>query len=86
MGTGSEVQWCVAAYEKLSAEGIKARVVSMPSWDLFESQPQDYRESVFPPNVTAHVAVEAAAEMGWTKYAGTTGTVICMTPSVCQRR
>jgi transketolase len=78
MGTGSEVQHCVAAYEKLTAEGVKARVVSMPSWDLFENQPQEYRDSVFPPSVTARVAVEAAAELGWAKYAGLTGTVICM--------
>jgi transketolase len=78
MGTGSEVQWCVAAYEKLTAEGVKARVVSMPSWDLFESQPQEYRDSVFPPEVTARVAVEAAAELGWSKYVGPTGAVICM--------
>ena len=78
MGTGSEVQWCVAAYEKLTAEGVKARVVSMPSWDLFESQPQEYRDSVLPPSVTARVAVEAAAEMGWAKYVGMTGIVICM--------
>jgi transketolase len=78
MGTGSEVQLCVAAYEKLTAEGVKARVVSMPSWDLFESQPQEYRDSVLPPNVTARVAVEAAAELGWSKYVGPTGKVICM--------
>jgi transketolase len=78
MGTGSEVQHCVAAYEKLSAEGVKARVVSMPSWDLFERQPQQYRDSVLPPHVTARVAVEAAAELGWAKYVGLTGTVICM--------
>jgi transketolase len=78
MGTGSEVQLCVGAYEKLTAEGVKARVVSMPSWDVFENQPQAYRDSVFPPGVTARVAVEAAAELGWSKYAGPTGTVICM--------
>jgi transketolase len=78
MGTGSEVQWCVGAYEKLTAEGVKARVVSMPSWDIFEKQPQGYRDGVFPPEVTARVAVEAAAEMGWSKYAGPTGKVICM--------
>ena len=78
MGTGSEVQLCVGAYEKLTAEGVKARVVSMPSWDVFENQPQAYRDSVFLPGVTARVAVEAAAELGWSKYVGPTGTVICM--------
>ena len=78
MGTGSEVQWCVAAYEKLTVEGVKARVVSMPSWDLFEKQSQEYRDSVLPPNVTARVAVEAAAELGWSKYVGPTGATICM--------
>ena len=78
LATGSEVPLCVEAYEHLTAEGIKARVVSMPSWDVFENQPQAYRDSVFLPGVTARVAVEAAAELGWSKYVGPTGTVICM--------
>jgi transketolase len=78
IGTGSEVQLCVGAYEKLTAEGVKARVVSMPSWDMFENQPQAYRDSVLPPGVAARVAVEAAAELGWSKYVGPTGAVICM--------
>jgi transketolase len=78
MGTGSEVQLCVAAYEKLTAEGVKARVVSMPSWDIFENQSKEYRDSVLPPSVTARVGVEAAAELGWSKYIGPTGTMMCM--------
>jgi transketolase len=79
IGTGSEVQLCVEAYEKLTAEGVKARVVSLPSWNLFESQPKDYRDAVIPPNVTARVCVEMASVFGWERYAGPTGTVIGMT-------
>src|SRR5262249_23759138 len=60
IGTGSEVSLCVEAYEKLKAEGVKARVVSLPSWDLFEKQPQAYRDSVLPPKVTKRVCVEMA--------------------------
>lgn len=78
IGTGSEVALCVAAYEKLTAEGAKVRVVSMPSWELFEHQPQAYRDSVLPPNVTARVAVEQASTFGWERYVGLTGTVIGM--------
>ncbi len=78
IGTGSEVQHCVAAYEKLSAEGIKARVVSLPSWDLFEHQPQEYQDSVIPPTVTARVTVEQASTFGWERYAGSTGAKIGM--------
>ncbi|CAM2154193.1 Transketolase [Pararobbsia alpina] len=70
MATGSEVSMCVDAYEKLTAEGIAARVVSMPSWELFERQDQAYKDSVLPPDVTARVAVEQAAEMGWDRYVG----------------
>ena len=70
IGTGSEVSLCVDAYEKLQAEGIKARVVSMPSWELFEHQSQEYRESVLPPSVTARVSVEQASTFGWQRYAG----------------
>src|SRR4029077_15365546 len=65
MGTGSEVQLCMAAYEKLKAEGINARVVSMPSWQLFEKQDAAYRESVLPSGITARVSVEMAATTGW---------------------
>ena len=78
MGTGSEVQLCVGAYEALKAEGIKARVVSMPSWELFEEQDNAYRDHVLPPGVRGRVAVEQAAKMGWDRYAGTSGTVIGM--------
>ena len=78
MGSGSEVHLCVEAYETLAAEGVKARVVSMPSWDLFGAQDEAYRASVLPPKVTARVAVEAAAALGWDRYAGPTGEVIAM--------
>jgi len=78
MGTGSELHLCVEAYEKLKAEGIKARVVSMPSWELFEKQDAAYKESVFPPNVTARVSVEMAATFGWERYVGPKGKMIGM--------
>jgi transketolase len=78
MGTGSEVSLCVAAYEQLKAAGIKARVVSMPSWQVFEKQSEDYRKSVFPPEVKARVSVEAAATLGWDRYVGPAGTMIGM--------
>jgi transketolase len=78
MATGSEVSLCVDAYEKLKAEGIKARVVSMPSWELFEHQNEAYRESVFPGSVKARVAVEQASTFGWNQYVGTTGAIIAM--------
>ena len=78
MGTGTEVGLVVAAYEQLAAEGIKARAVSMPSWELFERQPEEYRESVLPRRVTARVAVEQAAAFGWHQYVGLTGSVIAM--------
>ena len=70
MGTGSEVALCVEAYEQLTAEGIAARVVSMPCWELFEEQNAAYRDSVLPPDVTARVGVEAAASFGWDRYLG----------------
>jgi transketolase len=78
IGTGSEVSLCVDAAEKLAAEGIKARVVSMPSWELFEKQPQEYRDSVLPPSVTARVCVEMGGAFGWERYAGTKGAIIGM--------
>src|SRR5439155_11866866 len=71
IATGSEVSPAVQAHEKLLADGIRSRVVSMPSWDLFEHQPQDYRDSVLPPAVTARVAVEQASTLGWERYVGT---------------
>jgi transketolase len=69
IGTGSEVGLCVDAYEKLLAEGIKARVVSIPSWELFDKQSQEYQDSVLPPSVTARVSVEQASTLGWSRYA-----------------
>ena len=65
IGTGSEVSLCMSAYEQLTTEGIKARVVSMPSWGLFESQSEEYKAKVLPPDVKARVAVEQAATFGW---------------------
>ncbi len=79
MATGSEVYLCIDAYEKLKAEGIPSRVVSMPSWDLFEGQEQSYRDEVLPPEVTARVAVEMASTLGWAHYVGANGRVIGMT-------
>ncbi|MGA9769522.1 MAG: transketolase [Blastocatellia bacterium] len=76
MGTGSEVQLCVAAYEQLKAEGIKARVVSMPCWELFERQSDEYRASVLPPAVRARVAVEAGSTLGWRGYVGLDGRIV----------
>lgn len=78
IGTGSEVALCVEVYEKLTAEGVKARVVSLPSWNLFAAQPEAYRDSVLPPAVTKRVSVEMGAAFGWEKYAGTTGAIIGM--------
>jgi transketolase len=78
MGTGSEVGLCYSAYEKLTAEGIKVRVVSMPSWELFERQDAAYKESVLPANVTARVSVEMASTFGWERYVGPKGKSIGM--------
>jgi transketolase len=78
MATGSEVYLCVDAYEKLKAEGIRTRLVSMPSWELFEHQDQSYRNHVLPPEVTARVAVEQASGVGWAHYTGATGRIIGM--------
>ncbi|WP_407529180.1 transketolase [Methylobacterium oryzisoli] len=78
IGTGSEVQLCVGAYETLTSEGAKVRVVSMPSWELFERQDEAYRESVLPPAVTARVVVEQASVIGWDRYAGSAGTILGM--------
>jgi len=78
MGTGSEVSLCVNAYEHLKGEGVKARVVSIPSWELFENQPAEYRAQVLPPNVKARVSVEQASTFGWERYTGMTGARIGM--------
>jgi len=78
IGTGSEVSLCVKAYEKLKAEGIAARVVSMPSWELFESQSAEYRESVLPAAMSGRVAVEQAGPIGWDRYVGAKGAKVVM--------
>jgi len=78
IGTGSEVALCVAAYEQLTREGIRARLVSMPSWELFEQQDETYRDSVLPPDVTARVSVEEGSVIGWDHYVGMTGAKIGM--------
>jgi transketolase len=78
MGTGSEVSLCVEAYERLKEEGVQARVVSMPSWDIFEQQDAAYKESVLPSSVTARVSVEMAATFGWERYVGIKGRKIGM--------
>ena len=76
LATGSEVTLCLDAYEKLKAEGIKARVVSMPSWEIFERychEHPEYREQVLPRSVTARVSVEEASTLGWARYVGING-------------
>ncbi len=78
MASGSEVQLCVQVYEALTREGVAARVVSMPSWELFEKQSQAYRDSVLPPSVLARVSVEAASVLGWDRYVGPGGAIIGM--------
>jgi transketolase len=78
IATGSEVSLAAEAHEKLLAQGIRSRVVSMPSWDIFEQQTKEYKESVLPPEVRARVAVEQASTFGWERYVGTTGRVIGM--------
>jgi transketolase len=78
IASGSEVSLAVEAHEKLRAEGIRSRVVSMPSWEIFEHQPQSYRDSVLPPTVKARVAVEQASTFGWERYVGSADHVIGM--------
>ena len=78
IATGSEVSLCVEAYEQLTQDGVRARVVSMPSWELFDDQDKCYRESVFPPNVKARVSVEEASDFGWSKYTGMLGHNLCI--------
>ena len=79
IGTGSEVQLVIGAYEQLAKEGVAVRVVSMPSWELFEAQPKEYRDSVFPPSVKQRLAVEAGSPMGWHKYVGDQGEILGIT-------
>src|SRR5207247_8014615 len=76
--TGSEVPLCVAAHELLDKEGVRSRVVSMPSWELFDRQDQAYKDSVLPPSVRARVSVEQASTLGWERYVGSTGRAIGM--------
>jgi transketolase len=78
IATGSEVCLAVDAHEALVAQGIRSRVVSMPSWDIFDEQPQDYRESVLPPAVKARIAVEQGSTLGWERYVGDSGVIIGM--------
>ena len=78
IGTGSEVQLCIDVHERLRAEGIGARVVSMPSWELFEEQDKQYRESILPAHMWARVTVEQGSVIGWDRYAGPQGAIIGM--------
>jgi len=78
LATGSELSLCVEAHERLVREGIRSRVVSMPSWELFDRQPREYRETVLPPHVTARVSVEQATVLGWERYIGPAGRAIGM--------
>ena len=78
IGTGSEVALCLEAYEQLSKEGVRTRVVSMPSWELFDDQDRNYRESVLPRHVKARVSVEQASDFGWSKYTGLGGHNVCI--------
>jgi transketolase len=76
MASGSEVHIALAAQASLAEEGLAARVVSMPSWELFDAQPQAYRDSVLPPAVTARVSIEAGVTIGWERYVGAQGKII----------
>src|SRR5262249_57574783 len=78
IGSGSEVSLIVKAHEVLASRGIRSRVVSMPSWDIFEHQPQSYREEVLPANVKARIAVEQGSVLGWERYVGPDGRVIAL--------
>lgn len=78
IATGSEISLAVQAHEKLIAEGIRSRVVSMPSWDIFEHQTQEYRDSVLPPAVKSRIAIEQASTFGWERYVGDSGRIIGM--------
>jgi transketolase len=78
IASGSELILAVQAYEGLAAEGIRCRVVSMPSWEIFDHQTKEYRDSVLPPNVKARVAIEQASTFGWERYVGDAGCIIGM--------
>ena len=79
IATGSEVQHAMAARESLQAEGIGTRVVSLPSWELFDAQPQAYRDHVLPAGCLKRVAIEAASTFGWERYVGSSGKMVGMT-------
>ena len=74
--SGSEIQVALEAAQILAEEGVQARVVSMPSWELFEAQPQAYKDAVLPPEITARLAIEAGARLGWDRYVGLQGDVV----------
>jgi transketolase len=76
IATGSEVSLALEAHERLAGDGIRSRVVSMPCWELFDAQPQSYRDAVLPPSVRARVSIEAAAPFGWERYVGLEGAII----------
>jgi transketolase len=76
IATGSEVSLALEAHDRLTREGIRSRVVSMPSWELFDAQPVSYREAVLPPTVRARVSIEAASPFGWERYVGTDGAIV----------
>jgi transketolase len=78
IGTGSEVSLCARVHDELVREGIAARLISMPSWELFEQQEQTYRDAVLPPAVTARIAVEEGSTLGWDRYVGVDGAIIGM--------
>ncbi len=78
IASGSELILAIEAHEKLVAQGVKSRVVSMPSWEIFEHQTKEYRDSVLPPSVTARVAIEQASTFGWERYVGNGGQIIGM--------
>ncbi|MGH3516520.1 MAG: transketolase-like TK C-terminal-containing protein, partial [Haloechinothrix sp.] len=78
IATGSEVHLAVEAHEKLTSDGIRVRVVSLPCWELFDQQPDDYRDQVLPPAVTARVAIEKGSTLGWDRYVGTRGAIVGM--------
>ena len=78
IATGSEVHVALGAYEQLASEGVRARVVSLPCWELFERQPPNYHNEVLPPQITARVAIEQATTLGWERFVGTSGSVVGM--------
>jgi transketolase len=78
IATGSEVSLALDAREQLQTEGIATRVVSLPCWELFDEQPEDYRNEVLPPAITARLAVEAGVRQGWDRYIGARGDVVCL--------